>query len=51
MFAADYFEEYARILDFLIAESWGFVLPAEYAAALQQAQKRVPSLAKGRLPD
>jgi peptidoglycan/xylan/chitin deacetylase (PgdA/CDA1 family) len=35
-FSDGHFEEYAKILDFLIAEGWKFVLPSEYVA--KQAQ-------------
>ena len=29
-FSDEHFEEYAKILDFLLAEGWAFVLPQEY---------------------
>lgn len=32
-FGDEYFKEYAKILDFLLADGWTFVLPSEYVDA------------------
>ena len=38
-FSDVHFAEYAKILDFLIAEGWTFMLPVEYVAIIDQRKK------------
>ncbi len=38
-FSEKHFSEYSKILDFLIAEGWTFMLPAEYVAMADQRKK------------
>ncbi len=38
-FSDGHFTEYAKILDFLIAEGWTFMLPAEYVAMTLDEKK------------
>jgi peptidoglycan/xylan/chitin deacetylase (PgdA/CDA1 family) len=42
-FSPQHFDEYSKILDFLISEGWTFMLPKEYIAKQDQAKHVKPS--------